>query len=77
METTRKIFFFWQAKRRIVTDLAPVVQTMDSAIHWISNSETNCNIQWIVIYPEDSVIHRLNNWGLGSIVRKPINLIQY
>ena len=35
---------------------APVVQTMDSAIHWISNSETNCNIQWIVIYPVDSVI---------------------
>ena len=41
----------------------PVVQTMDSAIHWISDSETNCNIQWIVIYPVDNVIHRLNNWG--------------
>ena len=30
----------------------------------MSNSETNCNIQWIVIYRVDSVIHRLNNWGL-------------
>ena len=29
----------------------------------LSNSETNCNIQWIVIYPVDSVIHLLNNWG--------------
>ena len=48
----------------IQKDQAPVVQTMDSAIHRISNSETNCNIQWIVIYPVDSVIHRLNNWGL-------------
>ena len=26
--------------------------------------ETNCAIQWIVIYPMDSVIHLLNNWGL-------------
>ena len=49
---------------RLPKQLAPVVQTMDSAIHRISNSETNCNIQWIVIYPVDSVIHRLNNWGL-------------
>ena len=50
---------------------APVVQTMDSAIHRInqylvdiSHSETNyCCIQWIVIYLVDSVIHLLNNWG--------------
>ena len=29
----------------------------------ISVRETNCAIQWIVIYPVDSVIHLLNNWG--------------
>ena len=32
---------------------------------WVSgNSEFNCAIHWIVIYPVDSVIHLLNNWGL-------------
>ena len=25
--------------------------------------ETNCAIQWIKIYPVDSVIHLLNTWG--------------
>ena len=51
--------------------LAPVDQTMDSAItgqitiQRISIRETNCVIQWIVIcYPVDSAIQRLNNWGL-------------
>ena len=32
-------------------------------IQWISYSEINCAIQWIVIYPMDSVIHLLNSWG--------------
>ena len=41
------------------------VITFDSHLKTVlSNSETNCNIQWIVIYPVDSVIHLLNNWGL-------------
>ena len=51
--------------------LAPVDQTMDSAItgqitiQRISIRETNCAIQWIVIcYPVDSAIQRLNNRGL-------------
>ena len=26
--------------------------------------EDNCVIHWIVIYPADSAIHLLNNWGL-------------
>ena len=26
--------------------------------------ETNYAIRWIVIYPVDSAIQRLNNWGL-------------
>ena len=42
--------------------LATVIQKMDSAIHQISISETNCTIQWIVIYPVDSAIHLFNNW---------------
>ena len=34
-------------------------------IQQISIEETNCTIQWIDIYPMDSVIHLLNNyWGL-------------
>ena len=51
--------------------LAPVDQTMDSAItgqitiQRRSIRETNCAIQWIVIcYPVDSAIQRLNNRGL-------------
>ena len=30
------------------------------------SSSTDCAIQWIVIYPMDSIIHFLNNWGLKS-----------
>ena len=42
---------------------APVVQMLDSAIHRINITETNCAIHWIVIYPVDSVIHVSHNWG--------------
>ena len=41
----------------------PVVQTLDSAIHWITQLVLPVFIRWIVIYPVDSAIHRLNNWG--------------
>ena len=50
--------------------LAPVDQTMDSAItgqitiQRISIRETNCAINWIDFYPVDSAIQRLNNRGL-------------
>ena len=30
---------------------------------WISVRETNCIIHWIEIYPVDSAIQLLNNWG--------------
>ena len=30
----------------------------------MSIRETNCIIQWIVIYPVGSVIYLLDNWGL-------------
>ena len=46
--------------------LALVVQTLDSAIQWISIRETNnnyCTIQWIEIYVVDSAIQHLSNQG--------------
>ena len=33
----------------------PVVQKMDSTIQWMSMRKINCAIQWIEIYPMDSV----------------------
>ena len=48
-------------------NLAPVVQTLDSAIHRIitiqriSIWETNFVTHWIEIYPSDSDIYHLNN----------------
>ena len=63
---------------------APVVQTLDSAIHRINHypgdkccvsvGETNCAIQWIVIYSLDSVIQFLKNWDLDISVVK-LNLL--
>ena len=49
---------------------APVVQTLDSTIHWIKVYPMDdaivslILIRWIVIYPVDSAIQRLNNRGL-------------
>ena len=34
-------------------------------IHWITQLVLLVFIRWIVIYPVDSAIHRLNNWGLN------------
>ena len=52
---------------------APAVQTLNSAIHRINHHPahdpadkylgTNYAINWIEIYPLDSTIHLLNNWG--------------
>ena len=46
--------------------LAPVVQKTDTAIHRIKKSirETNCAIQWIVIYLVDSAVDLSNIWRL-------------
>ena len=33
-------------------------------------------IHWIEIYPVDSAIQLLNNWGLAPVVRKMDNAIQ-
>ena len=40
-----------------------VVQTVDSAIHWITQLVSIILIRWIAIYPVDSAIQFLNNWG--------------
>ena len=37
----------------------------------MSIRETNCTIHWIEIYPLDSAIDLLNNWGQVIIVENP------
>ena len=44
--------------------LALVAQKVDSTIHWIAQLVFLTLIHWIVIYPVDSAIQLLNNWGL-------------
>ena len=53
---------------------APVVQTLDSAIHRINHypadkniRETNCAIQWLEIYPVDCATHLLNKGRFACI----------
>ena len=55
--------------------LAPVVQTMDSAIRRINHYPLDSSIGFASVYPLDSVIylvdstiHHLNKWGLEDIV---------
>ena len=52
----------------VESNQASVVQMVDSAIQRISAIKINCVIQWIVIYPADSAIHQLNNWGQMSAI---------
>ena len=42
---------------------APVVQTLDSAIHWINHYPADSVIDFPNTYPLDSAIQRLNNRG--------------
>ena len=49
--------------------VAPVVQKVDSTIHWIAQLVSLTLIHWIVIYPVDSAIQLLNNWGLHYSAR--------
>ena len=51
-------------RNRKFKHVAQVVETLDSAIQRISITEINHAIRWIVIYPVDSAIRRLNNRGL-------------
>ena len=43
--------------------LGLVVQKVDNAIQWIVQSVSLILIRWILIYPMDSAIRRLNNRG--------------
>ena len=45
---------------------APVVQTLDSAIHRINHYPADSVIGFPNTYPLDSAIQRLNNWGQES-----------
>ena len=57
-------------RNTLVIDLAPFVQKVDSAIHWINLHPVDSVllsltlIRWIVVYLVDSAIQLLNNWGL-------------
>ena len=49
---------------------APVVQTLDSAIHRINRYPamlSNCVIEWIEIYPVESAIHLLNSLRAADV----------
>ena len=48
--------------------MAPVVQKLDNAIHWIAQLVSLTLNRWIVIYLVDSAIQRLNNWSLAIIL---------
>ena len=50
--------------------LVSVVRKVDSAIHWMAQLVSLILIRWIVIYPVNSAIRRLNNRGLESIIRE-------
>ena len=59
-------------KHKLEPILAPVVQTMDSAIRRINHYPLDSAIDFAMTYPLDSIcpadnaIHRLNNWPLDS-----------
>ena len=64
---------YWQLNVKEIKFLAPVVQRLDNAIHWINHYPVdsvvcfvNTYIRWIAIYPVDSVIQPLNNRGLET-----------
>ena len=65
---------FVKALYDVASDQAPVVQSIDSAARRISHYPLDDSIgfasvfSWIVIYPVDSAIHRLNNWGLVPLI---------
>ena len=52
---------------------APLVQTLNSAIHRIYfypvDNANGFPIRWIVIYPVDSAIQQLNNWGHRTLLK--------
>ena len=58
------------ARRVQIMHQASVVQKVDSTIHWIAQLVSLTLIRWIVIYPVDSVIQLLKNWGLKDRISR-------
>ena len=65
-ETTFATLRHWKPlpKPRWSLHLVSVVQKVDSAIHWTAQLVSLVLIDWMVIYPVESAIQLLNNWGL-------------
>ena len=60
----------WGKRQLDIREQALDVQKVDSAIQCIIHLTLLIVIRWIVIYPVDSAIHLLNNWGQVHISRK-------
>ena len=73
-----------QTNWQLIKEQAPVVQKVDNAIHWINHYPFDIAIgfaitsliQWIAIYPVDSTIHHLNNWGQASMITRTFKYSQ-
>ena len=50
----------------VFTNQAPVVQTVDNAIHRINHYPLDIAIGFAITYSVDRAIHRLNNWGQNA-----------
>ena len=55
----------------IVLDRAPVAQTLDSAIHRIKVTETNCVNHKLEISPVDRAIHWINLYLVNNLIGFP------
>ena len=64
-------------------DLGRVIQKLDNAIHRINHYPADSVVCFVniypldMIYPVDSVIQPLNNWGLFCKVIRTYNIGQY
>ena len=67
---TLKVLWVWFGREPFTVsssfdkDQVPVVQKVDSVIHWITQLVFLILIHWIAIHPVDSAIQLLNNRGL-------------
>ena len=48
--------------RRLLSDQAPVVRRLDSAIYWIKLYPVDNAMRFFITYPLDSVMRPLYNW---------------
>ena len=57
-----------------IPTLAPVVRTMDSAVHRLNHYPADKHWQNQLSYPVDSAIQRLNNWSFPLSLCGPISI---